>query len=179
MAAACHDDSRARESHTYPLPVAIPCNALTHFFPRAALRISHASPLRLSCRPLLSQLRPSGLAMYIPCRALQAQSPFSYIVHQSFGFLSCPFYIPQHTSLIRFLRIFSAVYTATILDLCCVVKCSHISLHASMQIYMLHFISLFTKKAPNYYRSGPSNFKYHDFKYHNLKKYALAAFHHK
>ena len=80
------------------------------------------------------------------------------------------FYIPQHTSLIRFLRIFSAVYTATILDLCCVVKCSHISLHASMQIYMLHFISLFTKKAPNYYRSGPSNFKYHDFKYHNLKK---------
>ena len=88
MAAACHDDSRARESHTYPLPVAIPCNALTHFFPRAALRISHASPLRLSCRPLQSQLRPSGLARYIPCRVLQAQSPFSYIVHQSFEFLS-------------------------------------------------------------------------------------------
>ena len=88
MAAACHDDSRARESHTYPLPVAIPCNALTHFFLRAALRISHASPLRLSCRPLQSQLRPSGLARYTPCRASQAQSPFSYIVHQSFGFLS-------------------------------------------------------------------------------------------
>ena len=103
-------------------------------------------------------------------RKLNRPSHILFISHlSSFPVL---FYIPQHTSRIRFLRSFSAVYTATILDLCCVVKCSHISLHASMQIYMLHFTSLFTKKALNYYRSGPSNFKYH-----NLKKYALTAFH--
>ena len=143
MAAACHDDSMARESHTYPLPVAIPCNALTHFFPRVALRISHASPLRLSCRPLLSQLRPSDLARYIPCRVLQAQSPFSYIVHQSFEFLSCPFlysttYISNSllTKLLRSLHCYNSRFMLCRQMFAYLLACKHADIYAPFYLFV-------------------------------------------